>query len=47
MDDLNGDGRTDERDAAVLYRLFDDAQGSGGLGNTTRPGLMGRSSMST
>lgn len=32
MDDLNGDGRSDERDAAVLYRLFDDAQGSGGLG---------------
>ncbi|MFN2571633.1 MAG: D-Ala-D-Ala carboxypeptidase family metallohydrolase [Gemmatimonadales bacterium] len=32
MDDLNGDGRSDERDAEVLYRLFDGSQGSGGLG---------------
>ena len=32
MDDLNRDGRSDTRDADVLYRLFNDAQGSGGLG---------------
>ena len=32
MDDLNGDGRSDERDAEVLYRLFDGPQSSGGLG---------------
>src|SRR3977135_3699103 len=32
MDDLNGDGRSDERDADVLYRLFDGPQSSGGLG---------------
>jgi hypothetical protein len=32
MDDLNGDGRSDERDAEVLYRLFDGPQSTGGLG---------------
>lgn len=32
MDDLDGDGRSDERDAEVLYRLFEDAQSNGGLG---------------
>lgn len=32
MDDLNGDGRSDTRDAEVLYRLFDDAQRGGGMG---------------
>jgi hypothetical protein len=32
MDDLNGDGRSDERDAEVLYGLFDGPQSSGGLG---------------
>lgn len=32
MDDLNGDGRSDERDAEVLYRLFDGAQSGGGMG---------------
>jgi len=32
MDDLNGDGRSDERDADVLYRLFDGPQSDGGLG---------------
>jgi len=32
MDDLNGDGRTDERDAQVLYDLFDGTQSRGGLG---------------
>jgi peptidase M15-like protein len=32
MDDLNRDGRSDARDAEVLYRLFDDAQGGGGMG---------------
>lgn len=32
MDDLNGDGKSDVRDAEVLYRLFDDAQERGGMG---------------
>src|SRR5438874_7835313 len=32
MDDLNGDGRSDEGDADVLYRLFDGPQSHGGLG---------------
>ena len=32
MDDLNGDGVSDVRDAEVLYRLFEGPQGSGGLG---------------
>jgi hypothetical protein len=32
MDDLNRDGRSDERDADVLYRLFDGPQRVGGLG---------------
>jgi len=32
MDDLNGDGRSDERDARVLYDLFDGPQSGGGLG---------------
>ena len=39
MDDLNGDGTIDYRDAAVLYKLFDDLYGDedyepfmGGLG---------------
>jgi hypothetical protein len=32
MDDLNRDGRSDERDAEVLYRLFDGPQNGGGLG---------------
>jgi hypothetical protein len=32
MDDLNRDGRSDERDAEVLYRLFDGPQSDGGLG---------------
>ena len=32
MDDLNRDGRIDERDADVLYRLFDGPQRGGGLG---------------
>lgn len=32
MDDLNNDGTSDERDADVLYRLFDGAQRAGGLG---------------
>lgn len=32
MDDLNNDGKSDERDADVLYRLFDGAQSAGGLG---------------
>jgi hypothetical protein len=32
MDDLNGDGTSDVRDAEVLYRLFDGPQTSGGLG---------------
>ncbi|HET8713992.1 MAG TPA: D-Ala-D-Ala carboxypeptidase family metallohydrolase [Gemmatimonadales bacterium] len=32
MDDLNGDGRSTEADAEVLYRLFDDVQSSGGMG---------------
>jgi len=32
MDDLNGDGRSDTRDAEVLYRLFNEAQSGGGLG---------------
>ncbi|HEY7193148.1 MAG TPA: D-Ala-D-Ala carboxypeptidase family metallohydrolase [Gemmatimonadales bacterium] len=32
MDDLNGDGRSDERDAEVLYSLFDEPQSGGGLG---------------
>lgn len=32
MDDLNRDGRSDERDAEVLYRLFDGPQSSGGMG---------------
>jgi hypothetical protein len=32
MDDLNRDGRRDERDAEVLYRLFDGPQSGGGLG---------------
>ena len=32
MDDLNRDGRSDERDAEVLYRLFDEAQGRSGMG---------------
>jgi hypothetical protein len=32
MDDLNKDGKSDERDAEVLYRLFDGLQNSGGLG---------------
>ena len=32
MDDLNGDGVSDERDAQVLYDLFDGAQRGGGLG---------------
>ncbi|HEV8510868.1 MAG TPA: D-Ala-D-Ala carboxypeptidase family metallohydrolase [Gemmatimonadales bacterium] len=32
MDDLNGDGTSDERDAEVLYRLFDGPQSRGGLG---------------
>lgn len=32
MDDLNRDGRSDVRDAELLYRLFDDAQARGGMG---------------
>ena len=32
MDDLNGDGKSDARDAEVLYRLFDASQRGGGLG---------------
>jgi hypothetical protein len=32
MDDLNEDGRSDARDAEVLYRLFDDVQAAGGMG---------------
>lgn len=32
MDDLNGDGVSDVRDAEVLYRLFDGPQKGGGLG---------------
>jgi hypothetical protein len=32
MDDLNGDGRSNQLDADVLYRLFDAVQDSGGLG---------------
>jgi hypothetical protein len=32
MDDLNGDGKSDQRDATVLYRLFDGPQNGGGLG---------------
>lgn len=32
MDDLNGDGLSDARDAEVLYRLFDGVQSRGGLG---------------
>jgi hypothetical protein len=32
MDDLNRDGRSDARDADVLYRLFDGVQNAGGLG---------------
>jgi hypothetical protein len=32
MDDLNGDARSDERDAQVLYDLFDGLQAGGGLG---------------
>jgi len=32
MDDLNADGRSDVRDAEVLYRLFDEAQERGGMG---------------
>jgi hypothetical protein len=32
MDDLNRDGRSDVRDAEVLYRLFDGTQSTGGLG---------------
>ena len=32
MDDLNGDGKSDRRDAEVLYRLFDGPQNGGGLG---------------
>lgn len=32
VDDLNRDGRSDERDAEVLYRLFDGPQNTGGLG---------------
>jgi hypothetical protein len=32
MDDLNADGRSDERDAQVLYDLFESAQSGGGMG---------------
>ena len=32
MDDLNHDGRSDGQDAAVLYRLFDGPQSTGGMG---------------
>lgn len=32
MDDLNGDGLSDGRDADLLYRLFDGPQRRGGLG---------------
>jgi len=32
MDDLNGDGLSNEGDADVLYRLFDAPQQAGGLG---------------
>lgn len=32
MDDLNRDGRSDTRDAEVLYQLFDEAQGRDGMG---------------
>jgi hypothetical protein len=32
MDDLNGDGRSDAADGALLYRLFEDAGVEGGMG---------------
>lgn len=32
MDDLNRDGRSDGRDADVLYRLFEETQSVGGMG---------------
>lgn len=32
MDDLNGDGRSDVRDAEVLYRLFEQSGVEGGMG---------------
>lgn len=32
MDDLNADGRSDARDADVLYQLFDGVQSRGGMG---------------
>lgn len=32
MDDLNRDGQSDARDAEVLYRLFDQTQGTDGMG---------------
>lgn len=41
MDDLNRDGRSDARDAEVLYRLFDDVQSGGGMGKYDATGAHG------
>jgi hypothetical protein len=41
MDDLNRDGRSNARDAEVLYRLFDDVQGGGGMGKYDATGAHG------